>query len=49
MMNGCPPGTQFAATWAEAIGLLQQRHKGDARVAVYPYGGLQHEEIPLDG
>lgn len=32
-----------------STGLLQQRHKGDARVAVYPYGGLQHEEIPLDG
>jgi hypothetical protein len=47
MMNTYTSDTQFAATWAEVIRLLQQRHKGDARVAVYPYGGLQHQEIGL--
>lgn len=49
MMNTYPPGTMFAHTWAEVVRLLQQRHKGDARVAVYPYGGIQHQEIELDG
>jgi nickel-dependent lactate racemase len=49
MMNGYGPGTMFASTWAEVIQLLQKRHKSDARVAVYPYGGLQHEEVDLDG
>ena len=47
MMNTYTSDTQFAATWAEVIRLLQLRHKGDARVAVYPYGGLQHQEIGL--
>jgi hypothetical protein len=49
MMNAYPTETQFAATWDEVIGLLQRRHKGEMRVAVYPYGGLQHQEIELDG
>jgi hypothetical protein len=49
MMNNYAPETQFAATWAEVIRLLQQRHKRDARVAIYPCGGLQHQEIGLEG
>jgi len=49
MMNTYPTETQFAPTWADVIRLLQQRHKGDMRVAVYPYGGLQHQEIGLGG
>ena len=48
VMNGFR-GAQFAATWDEVIQFLQQRHKGDARIAVYPYAGLQHQEIELDG
>ncbi|MGA2720849.1 MAG: lactate racemase domain-containing protein [Bryobacteraceae bacterium] len=49
MMNTYPTETQFAATWADVIRLLQQRHHGDMRVAVYPYGGIQHQEVELDG
>jgi nickel-dependent lactate racemase len=49
MTSSYGPGTMFASTWAEVIQLLQKRHKSDARVAVYPYGGLQHEEVDLDG
>jgi hypothetical protein len=47
-MNTYPQSTAFASTWDQVIELLQARHKGDARVAVYPYGGMQHEEIALD-
>jgi hypothetical protein len=49
MMNAFPPATHFASKWEDAVTILQQRHKGGARVAVYPYGGLQEEETPLDG
>jgi nickel-dependent lactate racemase len=49
MMNNYPQGTQFFDKWANVIQALQARHKGDARVAVYPYGGMQHQEIDLDG
>lgn len=27
---------------------LQARHKGDARVAIYPYAAIQHMETKLD-
>ena len=49
LKNSYPEGTMFATRWEEVIKLLQQRHKGDARVAVYPCGGNQHEQIELDG
>jgi hypothetical protein len=48
-MNTYPKGTLFATKWEEVVKILQQRHKGDARVAVYPCGGNQHEQIELDG
>ena len=44
-----PAGTLYAATWEEVARLLMMRHKGDARVAVYPATGVQHHEIDLDG
>jgi len=50
LMNNYPPSAQFATKWEEVIKILQERHKGDSvRVAVYPYGGMQHQEIELDG
>jgi len=49
LKNAYPVGTLFATKWEEAIKILQERHKGDARVAVYPCGGNQHEQIELDG
>jgi hypothetical protein len=49
LMNNYPAATHFASKWEDVIRILQQRHKGDARVAVYPYGGMQHQEIELDG
>jgi hypothetical protein len=49
LMNSYPGGTLFATKWEEVIKILQQRHKGDARVAVYPCGGNQHEQTELDG
>jgi lactate racemase len=48
LTNRFPPATRFATNWEEVIEILQQRHKSGARVAVYPYGGIQEEETPLD-
>jgi nickel-dependent lactate racemase len=48
MMNSYPRDTRFAATWDVVIRLLREKHKGAARVSVYPYGGIQEEELPLD-
>ncbi len=50
MMNNYPRAAHFAAKWEEVIRILKERHKGSSvRVAVYPYAGLQHQEIELDG
>jgi lactate racemase len=49
LMNNYSSSTQFADKWEDVIRMLQQRHPRDARVAVYPYGGMQHQEIELDG
>ncbi len=48
-MNNYPRKTKFCDKWEDVIQLLQASHKGSVRVAVYPYGGMQHQEIPLDG
>ena len=48
-INNYPRSTQFSSKWADVIRILRERHKGGARVAVYPYGGMQHQEIELDG
>ncbi len=40
---------EFCSAWADVIAKLQEWHKGDVRVAVYPYAGMQHQEIELDG
>jgi hypothetical protein len=48
LKNNYPGATQFAAKWEDVIQMLQARHQGEARVAVYPYGGMQHQEIELD-
>jgi hypothetical protein len=50
IMNNYPAGTMFATKWEEAIQFLKERHKGSGiQVAVYPYAGLQHQVIELDG
>jgi len=48
-MNYYPRGTHFCDQWADVVKILQERHKGTVQVAVYPYGGLQHEDLQLDG
>jgi len=48
MMNNYPPDTRFASRWDDVVTVLSERHKGSPRVAVYPYGGIQEEELPLD-
>jgi hypothetical protein len=37
-----------ARTWDEVVAQLRARHKGEARVAVYPYCAMQHIEAGLD-
>lgn len=51
LRNNYPAATtQFATKWEEVIKMLKERHKGTGvQVAVYPYGGMQHQEIELDG
>jgi hypothetical protein len=50
IMDNYSPGTDFCAKWADVVGILRERHKGsDVKVAVYPYAGMQHQEIELDG
>ena len=42
-------GTFFCDQWEDVIARLRELHPGDAKVAVYPYAGMQHQEIELDG
>jgi len=37
----------LARSWDEVITLLQKQHRTEARVAVYPYAGIQHPEVEL--
>lgn len=43
-----PPEAAGCAAWDEVIRRLRQQHKGDVRVAVYPYAGIQHGVSKLD-
>jgi lactate racemase len=49
MQNSYRTGTFFCDKWADVIAKLKQLHPGDPKVAVYPYAGMQHQEIELDG
>jgi hypothetical protein len=50
LANNYSHATHFAGAWEEVIRILQERHKGSSvQVAVYPYAGMQHREIALDG
>jgi len=48
LKDNFPRETLFASDWNEVVKLLRARHKAPARVAVYPYAGLQEEPLPLD-
>lgn len=49
MKNNYRTGTFFCDRWADVIAKLRELHPGDPKVAVYPYAGMQHQEIELDG
>jgi hypothetical protein len=49
MKNNYRSGTFFCDRWADAIARLKELHPGDPKVAIYPYAGMQHQEIELDG
>ncbi len=49
MINNYPPATRFASKWDDVIQILRERHKGQPRVVVYPYAGVQEQELSLDG
>ena len=40
-------GLHLAQTWDEVIALLQKQHRTEARVAVYPYVGIQHPDVDI--
>jgi lactate racemase len=49
LMNSYPTA-QYASKWEEVIKMLKAKHTGTGvKVAVYPYGGFQHQMIELDG
>jgi len=49
MKNNYRTGTFFCDKWPDVIAKLKELHPGDPTVAVYPYAGMQHQEIELDG
>lgn len=49
MKNNYKSGTFFYDKWDDVIAKLRELHPGDPKVAVYPYAGMQHQEIELDG
>ncbi len=49
MRNNYRTGTFFCDKWEDVIAKLRELHPGDPKVAVYPYAGMQHQEIELDG
>jgi nickel-dependent lactate racemase len=49
MRNNYRTGTVFCDKWEDVVAKLRELHPGEARVAVYPYAGMQHQEIDLDG
>ncbi len=49
MRNSYRTGTFFYDKWEDVIAKLRELHPGDPKVAVYPYAGMQHQEIELDG
>jgi nickel-dependent lactate racemase len=50
MKNNYKTGTFFYDKWDDVVAKLRELHPGDStQVAVYPYAGMQHQEIALDG
>ncbi|MBZ5581245.1 MAG: lactate racemase domain-containing protein [Acidobacteriia bacterium] len=50
MMDNYGTDTDFCTKWTDVVKILRERHKGTGvKVAVYPYAGMQHQEIELDG
>ena len=44
-----PARTVFTRTWAETVAAINKAHRDLARVALYPYAGIQHPPVDLDG
>ena len=38
---------RLVRSWDDAMALCRKQHGSSARVAVYPYAGLQHPDVPL--
>jgi hypothetical protein len=49
LKNNYRKGTFFCDKWPDVIAKLKELHPGDPKVAVYPYAGMQHQELELDG
>jgi nickel-dependent lactate racemase len=48
MINSYQPEVRFATRWDDVIQMLRERHTGQPHVAVYPYGGMQEQQLTLD-
>ncbi|MCX6637155.1 MAG: lactate racemase domain-containing protein [Acidobacteria bacterium] len=43
-----PPETVGLRAWSDVVERLRSRHKGDVKVALYPYVGIQHGPAVVD-
>jgi len=43
-----PPETVGLRAWSDVVERLRSKHKGDVKVALYPYVGIQHGPATLD-
>ncbi len=43
-----PPEAVGVTSWKDVMSALTRKHKGDVKVAVYPYAGIQHGPARLD-
>lgn len=44
-----PPDAIYTRTWADTLAVIRRAHRDSARVALYPYAGIQHPPADLDG
>jgi nickel-dependent lactate racemase len=43
-----PPEAQGLRSWTDVLTALRKQHRGDVKVAIYPYAGIQHGPAVLD-
>ena len=38
---------ELVRSWDDVLALLEKHHRTEARVAIYPYATMQHQEVEL--